>query len=245
MITCTGNDADLGAVVGCLGTGTGFGQTFPVSYDNDGPGNPVTVTAHFTKPDATIVDVVVATVSDPDVGDTVTVTQTGGTNPVTISGPGAGSTPFTVHIEATDNHGAPATPQDCGGNANAQITYAFNGFFPPLDGQRNTKVKRGSGVPVKFTFADCSGTLITPDNLPGPTPTIDVTFLSGAVPAGDPTVDDAGMSGDNGIEFRYSTDGMQWIFNLKTNSSYVVGDSYLIWADLGDGVDHNVAIAIK
>jgi hypothetical protein len=80
-------------VVGCLGTGTGFGQTFPVSYTQSGT-NPVTVTAHFTLPDSSTVDVNVASVSDPDVGDTVTVMLSGGTSSVTISGPGSGTAPF-------------------------------------------------------------------------------------------------------------------------------------------------------
>ena len=69
--------------------------------------------------------------------------------------------------------------------------------------------------------------------------------MSGIVPTGDPTVDDAGQSGDNGINFRYDPVGMQWIFNLKTNSSYGVGDTYQIEAHLDDGTQHNVTIAIK
>lgn len=35
------------------------------------------------------------------------------------------------------------------------------------------------------------------------------------------------------------------IFNLKTNSSYGVGDTYQIEAHLDDGTQHNVTIAIK
>ena len=103
-----------------------------------------------------------------------------------------------------------------------------------------TKVKQGSAVPVKFQILDCSGAPITTGNH-----TIDVTFLSGIVPAGDPTVDDAGASGDNGINFRYDPTGMQWIFNLKTNSTYRVGDTYQITASLDDGTTHNASISIK
>jgi hypothetical protein len=159
----------------------------------------------------------------PGAGDTITVNLSNGTNPVTIIGPGVGTAGFTVHIEAFDNHGANAIPEDCGGTASAQIVHDFHGFFPPLSGQINTKVKQGSGIPVKFSITDCNGTPITTGDQ-----TIDVTYLSGIVPTGDPTVDDAGQSGDNGINFRYDPVGMQWIFNLKTNSSYGVGDTYQI-----------------
>jgi len=177
------------------------------------------VQATFTKADSTTVTVDVATATDEDAGDTITVNLSNGN--VTIIGPGIGAAGFSVHIEASDNHGANATPEDCGGTATAQIVYDFHGFFPPLDGQRNTKVKQGSGIPVKFSITDCNGTPITTGDH-----TIDVTYLSGIVPSGDPTVDDAGASGDNGINFRYDPTGMQWIFNLKTNSTYAVGDTY-------------------
>jgi hypothetical protein len=255
VITCASaaspspTPVDLGQAVGCLGDG-GFTHDFPVSYGCSPAscvGNPVTVQATFTKADNTTVTADVATVSDPDVGDTVTVSLSGGTDPVTISGPCAGSSTFTVHITAVDNHGASAAPADCGGMADATIVYAFSGFFPPLDGQRNCKVKQGSGIPVKFQISDCNGTLITPDNIPGDFPTIDVVYLSGAVPTGDPTVGDAGMSGDNGTTFRWDPTGMQWIFNLKTNSTYAVGNTYSIIADLHDCADpaNSAAIAIK
>ena len=169
----------------------------------------------------------------------MTVTLTGGTNPVIISGPGSGTAPFTVHIDAHDNHNLNAdnNPQDCGGNANAQITYAFSGFFAPLSGQINTKVKRGSGVPVKFSITDCSGTPITTGDH-----TISVARLVGITPAGEAVVDDAGMSGDGGDNFRYDPTGVQWIFNLKADSTYVVGTTYQITAQLDDGTDHNVSI---
>jgi hypothetical protein len=62
---------------------------------------------------------------------------------------------------------------------------------------------------------------------------------------GDPTVDDAGLSGDNGDNFRYDATGMQWIFNLKTDTTYHVGDSYQITASLDDGTTHNASSSIK
>jgi len=54
VITCLNPTPDLGQAVGCLGTGTGFGHDFPVTYDDDGPGTIVTVTAHFTTPNGIV-----------------------------------------------------------------------------------------------------------------------------------------------------------------------------------------------
>jgi hypothetical protein len=246
VITCLNNDAELGQVVGCLGVGTGFGQTFSVSYGfvaapSPAPANEKIVQATFTKPDSSTVTVDVATVTDQD-GDTIAVTLSSGTNPVTISGPGSGSAPFSVHIHADDGTGTTNATADstCGGDANAQIIYNFNGFFPPLDNNSSTLVKRGSTVPVKFQVSDGCGNQVTTGNF-----AIDVVWLSGVVPAGNPEVTDAGSSNDNGDLFRYDPVGMQWIYNLQTKVGYIVSDTYQISADLGDGVDHNVSISIK
>jgi hypothetical protein len=242
VITCASPtpNADLGEVVGCLGTGTGFGQTFDVTYDNDGPGTTVTVTAHFTLPDSSIVDVDVATVTDPN-GNTVTVTQSGPTS-VTISGPGNGSAAFSVNIDANDGQDCNNTSSNmCDGTASADIVYHVH-YLPPLYDMATTKVKQGSGVPVKMQLTDCSGIPITPTNIPGDTPTIDVTYLSGTVPSGPADVDDAGNSNGDTLYFRWSTDGPFWIFNLKTNSSYAVGATYEIQPST---VDNTAKISIK
>jgi hypothetical protein len=243
------NDADLGQVVGCLGIGTGFGQTFQVSYAVvDGIGNSKTVQATFTKPDSSTVTVDVANVTDEDVGDTITVTLMNGTNPVTISGPGSGSAGFSVDIHADDGHDCNTTADHtCGGNANAQIVYGFNGFFPPLSNVATTKVKQGSAVPVKFQLTDCSGTLITPANMPGDgsAPTVGAMYSAGVVPSGTPSVDDAGNSNGDTDFARWDPTGLQWIFNLKTNSSYMVGTTYKIQVFPNDGSEHDALISIK
>lgn len=248
VITCTGNDADLGQVVGCLGVGTGFGQTFPVSYAVvNGSGNSKIVQATFTKPDSTTVTIDVANVTDTD-GDTITVTLSNGTNPVTISGPGSGSASFTVDIHADDGQTCNNTADHtCGGNANARIVYGFNGFFPPLSNVATTKVKQGSAVPVKFQLTDCSGTLITPANMPGDgsAPMVNVVYVSGAAPQGEPTVDDAGNSNGDTDFARWDPTGLQWIFNLKTNTTYYVGNTYGIQVLPNDGTTHTANISIK
>jgi hypothetical protein len=238
-IDCLNPTVDLGQAVGCLGGG-GFSHDFPVSYAVvDGMGNSKIVQATFTTPGGDVT-VDVANVTDADAGDTITVGLMNGTNPVTISGPGPGSAMFSVDISASDGHMGGTDSDTCSGTANAEIVYAFSGFFPPLSGQVNCKVKQGSGLPVKFAITDCSGQSITTGDH-----TISVAYHCGIAPDGDPTVDDAGASNDNGINFRYDPTGMQWIYNLKTNSTYDVGATYKITAHLDDGTNHDVYINIK
>jgi hypothetical protein len=228
---------NLGQWVGCLGA-SGFSRTFAVSYTVvAGTGNSKIVKATFTRPDSSTVTVSVANVTDADAGDTITVNLANGTNPVTISGPGGGSASFSVDVTASDGK-VTVGPTTCGGTAEAQIIYAFVGFLRPLDNAVTTIVKRGSTVPVKFQIFDCSGNAITTGDH-----TIDVTCQIASVPYGDPTVDDAGKSGDDGDSFRY--EAPNWIFNLKTNTTYAVGVTYQIWADLDDGTTHTVLISIK
>ena len=38
---------------------------------------------------------------------------------------------------------------------------------------------------------------------------------------------------------------MQWIFNLKTNTTYRVGDTYKIQVFPNDGSEHDALISIK
>ena len=127
----------------------------------------------------------------------------------------------------------------------AQVIYNFVGFNSPLTNDSATKVKRGSAVPVKFRLYDCSGQQICDES--APPHVISVQFHQGAAPAGNPDIDDAGSSGDSGVNFRYSGtcgDG-QWIFNLKTNATYVGNSTYKVRAALNDGTAHDVFISIK
>lgn len=239
VITCASPapTPDLGEAVGCLGTGDGFGQTFPIMWECDPVscfGTSVTVKARFLSPDSssTLALVDVATVTDPD---GVQVSWNSGSNDVTISGPGTGTAPFHLDIDADDGQDCNNTASNtCGGTASADIVYHVH-YLPPLYDMATTKVKQGSGVPVKMQLTDCSGTPITPDNIPGDTPTIAVNYLSGTVPSGPADVDDAGNSNGDTLFFRWSTDGPFWIFNLKTNSSYAVGATYEIEPSTVDG----------
>jgi hypothetical protein len=233
-------EVDLGQIVGCLDGNGGFGTSVDVEYSvSQVDTNNFNVNATFNGGNQTLI----ATVFDADGNlSSSGITLSPGSQALTFTGAGSSTQAFSTSVTATDSLGASDGPTTCPtiGNVTAQIIYDFTGFFSPLSNVATTKVKRGSGVPVKFQVFDCDGvTPITTGDF-----TIRVTKLNGITPPGL-DVDDAGFSGDDGINFRYDPTGMQWIFNLKTNSTYDVGCTYLIWANLGDGVDHNVAISIK
>lgn len=217
-------DANLGSLVGCLSAGT-FSRNVAVSpalfgaSALDAEGDPVSL---------------VASVSN-----------------VTLVGPGLASA--NVVLTATDNPsartGGACSPASSSTTVRvtARITYRFDGVYSPLSNCHATKVRRGSTVPVKFRLYDCSNTQITSVLLnPAGGPdahTIDVTFNQCNAPDGAVDVDDAGNSNDNGINFRYS--GGNWIYNLKTNSSYNLHTTYRIRIRLNDGTVHSAMISIK
>jgi hypothetical protein len=237
VVTPVNGDVDLGQIVGCLDGNGGFGTSVSVVYSvSQVNANNFNVYATFNGGNQTLI----ATVNDPDGNlQAVNIVANPASDTLTFTGPGTDTQTYSTSVKATDDDNASDT-EACGGDATVQVTYNFNGFFSPLSMSATTKVKRGSGVPVKFSITDCIGTPITTGNH-----TIDVQFVSGVVPAGDPTVDDAGMSGDEGINFRYDPTGMQWIYNLKTNNTYVVGDTYKIIATLDDETTHEALISIK
>jgi len=232
--TINASDLDLGQVVGCLVNGS-FQTTASISPDDF---KPVT--------------------SDPE-KDPVTVTLS--TSSVTLVGPGLAEVDVT--LTATDDpskrnvDGCPVLTSQSATitvKVKAQIIYNFGGFGAPLSATTIRSVKQGSTVPVKFRLYDCSGIEICNSNLPNNPnvtsnlPVIDVLFVSGAAPYGDPDVTDSGSSNDNGSYFRYSgtcgVDGT-WIYNLKTTTQYMIGCTYKISVTLNDGTTHDVCISMK
>jgi hypothetical protein len=223
---------NLGTIVGAL-SGRGFSATVPVSaiysYED------AMVKATLTPPNATanvasVIDALSGVDGDPELGPTEPVE-------LTLFGPGPASAAFTVEISATDRAGN-STLKFCDVEVTGQVVYDFVGFLPPLRNGVANLVKRNSCVPVKFQLLDCNGVPVTTGDH-----TIAVYYCSGNSPNGDPTVDDSGGSGDNGTLFRWSDPN--WIYNLKTNGSYAVDNTYRIVATLDDGTIHDVHISIK
>jgi len=246
-IVCLDPTAQLGKVIGLL-SGNSFSATIPISYSFSG--GSVKAAFGFTSGD---VIVVVATVTDPE-GDALTV-NTLGPSSVVLTGPGAVNallsflTGQLVNITANDGNN-PDVVQNCDLTVNASIIYDFVGFGAPLsdvDYPITRMVKRGSSVPTKFRLYDAAGTEICTDLGAGPHE-IAVYYYSGAAPSGDPTITDSGTSNDNTVYFRYSgtcgVDG-NWIYNLKTNTSYYLNSTYEIEAMLNDGETYDTYISTK
>jgi hypothetical protein len=224
--TISASDLDLGQVVGCLVDGS-FQVTQDIAVDDFDPitsdpdGDPVTVTLDVSSvtligPGLAEVEVTLTATDDPSARNTATTTLT----PL--------STSTTVKVKA-------------------QVIYNFVGFLSPLslEGSLTARlVKQGATVPVKFQLSDCCGVAITDLNLSGMGwPEIDVCYQQGNAPNGDPDITDAGTSNDDGICFRYADPN--WIYNLKTTTSYCVGNTYKIVVTLDDGTTHEAYISIK
>ena len=108
------------------------------------------------------------------------------------------------------------------------------GFHAPFDAPItvNKKVKRA--LPLKFNLYDVSGNEITDADLVKP-PCVQV-MLSGAIGSDidgyDVDLLPAGLS-DDGNEFRYDHDSMQWILNLGLKA-YTASGTYTISVVAGD-----------
>lgn len=217
--TLSASDLNLGQIVGCL---VGGSMQTTVSFAPE-DFNPVT--------------------GDPD-GDPV-VSITADIASATLVGPGRAEAD--VVLTATDDPSV-RTNGTCAAKSTsiivkvkAQVVYNFLGFGPPLASttQMATRaVKRGSDVPTKFQLFDCSGTAITTG-----VHTIAVYYVSPAGPDAAPV--DLGCAGSSNTDnlFRYSAPN--WIYNLKTNTSYQVNCTYKIVATLDDGTTHEAYISIK
>lgn len=217
------SNKDLGNIIGCMENGQ-FQETVNLpTTDGD-------LRSYFSL-----------TTADPD-GDPITVSAD--VTQVTLIGPGLAQA--TVHLTATDDptarhSGLLARSTTIEVLVTARVTYDFVGFFSPLSNTKATLVKRGSAVPVKFQLRDCDGNVVSTG-----LHSIRVLYQSGVSPSGDPIVDDSGASNDNGVYFRFSgAPGMQWIYNLKTDSTYKLGATYVVRATLDDGTTHDVLISIK
>jgi hypothetical protein len=252
LITPLTANVDLGQIVGCLNNATPpvIATSVSVAYTAEAGADAKNFNVYATFNGDTNTKTLIATVFDADGNlPLASIVATPSSDTLTFTGPGTHSLAYSTSVTATDT--TTPTPlsdtETCpltGSKVTVQVIYNVddaNFFLPPLDDNSVTLVKRGRAVPVKFQLFDCDGT--TP--ITTGSHTISVAFQAGCTPAGVVDVDDAGLSGDNGINFRYDPTGQQWIFNLKTNTSYGLGDTYKITATLDDETTHDVSIGIK
>jgi hypothetical protein len=245
VITPLTANVDLGQIVGCLDGNGGFGTSVTVAYSKEAGADVNHFNVYATFNGDTNTKTLIATVYDQDGNlPLANIVATPSSDTLTFTGAGTQMLAYSTSVTATDTGTPPLSDtKTCplaGSKVTVQIIYNFNGFFPPLDNNSVTLVKRGSTVPVKFQITDCSGNQITTG-----IQTISVAKLVPIVPSGAVDVSDAGASNDNGIDFRYDPTGMQWIYNLQTKTGYTVGCTYQITATLDDGTTHDVSIGMK
>ena len=101
----------------------------------------------------------VATYTTPTATDLVDTTVIVTCTPASGSTFNAGST--TVNCSATDHAGNAATS-----SFKVNVSYAFNGFFQPVDNAAVNTVKAGSAIPVKFGLGGNQGLNIFATNSP-------------------------------------------------------------------------------
>lgn len=109
-----------------------------------------------------------------------------------------------------------------------------SGFYAPFDAHMTVKKKVKRALPLKFNLYDVFGTEIIDTDLANP-PVVQVT-MGGNTGSGIDDYDGDllpnGLS-DDGNEFRYDPDSMQWILNLGLKAYTASGD-YTISVVAGD-----------
>jgi hypothetical protein len=183
---------------------------------------PTQVTATLTALAGTPVSYVVSATDIVDPAPTITCSPASGS----LFAPGT----TTVDCAATDASGNVAR-----GSFVVRVTYVFDGFLPPIANDGSSIFKLGRTIPVKFRLLGDGAAVC------GPTATIQVfRILSQAT--GTQEIETA-ASGSSNLDNLFRCDSGMYIYNLNTQG-YATG-TYLIRADLGDGVLHEVRVSIR
>jgi hypothetical protein len=117
------------------------------------------------------------------------------------------------------------------------VTYAFSGFFEPIDNDGSSIFKLTSTVPVKFQLMDAQGNFISTA-----VAKIYVTKLTNAV-TGDEMEPVSTSAATTGNLFRYDPTSNQYIFNLGTKS--LSKGTWQIKVVLDDSTTKTVQISLR
>jgi autotransporter-associated beta strand protein len=144
-----------------------------------------------------------------------------------------------VNVTATDAHGNLSQATFV-----VWVQYAWSGFGEPINvAPTPTSIfKLGRTVPVKFTLSGASA------GITNATARLSFRKLQGGV-QGDVNEADTTSSATVGNLFRYDAEGGQYIFNWDTKplaSSPALGQgTYVLFLDLGDGVERTVQVSLS
>jgi hypothetical protein len=135
-------------------------------------------------------------------------------------------------ITATDNAGNVTVK-----TVKYRVVYNYGGILQPVNVNGSSIFKLGSTVPMKFQLKDADGIIVNSAIV-----NIFLSKLNGTV-AGTELEAVSISAASTGNQFRYSTDGSQYIFNLSTK--LLSTGTWQVRIALDDGTSKFVNIALK
>jgi PKD repeat protein len=118
--------------------------------------------------------------------------------------------------------------------------YTWLGYLPPMGDADGRPFKQGSTIPIKFRISDSSGAPVTTA-----VATLTIQYVMAGAPSEEPEVAST-AAGDAGNQFRYSTDGDLYIYNLSTKgASFLAPYTYRAVVALDDGSTHSIEFSLK
>jgi hypothetical protein len=155
-----------------------------------------------------------------------------------LCAPASGSTfplgTSTVVCSAVDAAGNKASA-----SFKVRVSFAWSGFQPPINSDGTSIFKLGSTVPVKFQLVAPDG-----DFMRNAVAKIYFAKISdGIVGLEVEAVSTAAATSGN--LFRYDASSEQYVFNWGTKGLKSGAGTYMVRADLGDGVEHSVEVSIR
>ena len=218
-VTCDAADAAGNAATSTTFTVTVADTTAPVIASHG------SVTATATSQSSAIVNY-----TSPTTSDAVDGPGTATCLPVSGSTFTVGAT--TVTCNATDAAGNAATPT----TFSVIVSYAWSGFYQPIDMNVSNRAKAGSAIPVKFSLGGNQGLNIFSSELPNPKFTF-TSCLGGAVDDIEQTV----TAGASSLTYDAAAD--QYVYVWKTDKSWA-GKCGNLSVTLKDGSTHTAAFTL-